>query len=193
MDARVKKRLMEGNHRFVSNKSTIDISEYRRNKISYKQKPFAAVLCCSDSRVPPELIFDQGLGELFVVRTAGTILEESVIESLELGIREFHISLLMVLGHKRCGAVKYAMDILDNPLSPEKQLPYLVQQLSPSIEKAGQGAGDGWDKATRLHTMTVVERLKQSPILSQGVSTTGLEIIMGWYDLDTGIVEIHNG
>jgi carbonic anhydrase len=180
---------MDGNHRYVINQSALDVSEFRRKKISNKQNPFAAVLCCSDSRVPPELVFDQGLGELFVVRTAGMILDEAVMESLALGIREFHIPLLMVLGHTRCGAVKYAMEKLDRHPDLENPLPYLVQQLKPSIEKAGQDAGDKWNEAARWHARTVVERLQQFPALGKPMPAAGLEIIMGWYDLDTGIVE----
>ncbi len=187
------KRLMEGNRRFVSGKSEMDLSESRRNKIAFKQKPFAMILGCSDSRVPPEIIFDQGMGELFVVRTAGTTLDNAVIGSLELGIRELHIPFLMVLGHKRCGAVKYALDAVGENASAESSLAHLLEQLRPSVETIHQKVGDKWENATRLHTSAVVEQLKRSPIIAGAIKTREMEIVTGWYDLDTGIVEIING
>jgi carbonic anhydrase len=190
MNSQAIKKLLDGNHRYAANRLSLDVSEFRRTKISHQQKPFAAVLSCSDSRVPPELVFDQGLGELFVVRTAGTVPDESVIASLELGIREFQIPVLMVLGHSRCGAVKHAIDTLDKPPDPEREMPYLVRQLKPSVEKVEKNSRERWDGATRLHTLSVVERLKQSPVLNKAIQAAGLEILMGWYDLDTGKADI---
>ncbi len=187
------KRLMEGNRRFASGKSEMDLSESRRNKLAFKQKPFAMILSCSDSRVPPEIIFDQGMGELFVVRTAGTTLDGAVIGTLELGIRELHIPFLMVLGHKRCGAVKYALDAVAENADAESSLAHLLEQLRPSVEKNHKGDGDKWENATRMHTAAVVGQLKRSPIIGSAIKTRELEIAMGWYDLDTGMVEITNG
>ncbi|CAG1011826.1 Carbonic anhydrase 2 [Anaerolineales bacterium] len=104
-------RLLEGNRRFVENKSQLDGSEKRRREIATGQHPFATILGCVDSRVPPELIFDQGLGELFVIRTAGEVLDQAVLGSIEFGVEELKIPLLMVLGHKNCGAIKATREI----------------------------------------------------------------------------------
>jgi carbonic anhydrase len=192
MHSKIWKILIDGNRRYGSCQLTVDVSENRRTTVSSKQTPIAAILGCSDSRVPPELVFDQGLGELFVVRTAGIILDDAVMESLALGIREFRIPLLMVLGHARCGAVKFAMDALDNHQYPEGQLPCLVRQLQPSIEKAGKSAPDRWNDAARIHALAVAERLRQSPGIGKASPECGLKIITGWYDLDTGLVEMIN-
>jgi carbonic anhydrase len=186
------KRLMEGNRRFASGKSEMDVSESRRHKLAFKQKPFAMILGCSDSRLPPEIIFDQGMGELFVVRTAGTTLDNAVIGTLELGIKELHIPFLMVLGHKRCGAVKFALDAVGENTDVESNLSHLLEQLRPSVENSHKGDGEKWENATRMHTAAVVEQLKRSPVIGNAIKTRELDIATGWYDLDTGMVEITN-
>jgi|WetSurMetagenome_2_1015567.scaffolds.fasta_scaffold301318_1 carbonic anhydrase len=190
MHSKIWKILIDGNRRYGSCQLTVDVSEFRRATVASKQTPIAAILGCSDSRVPPELVFDQGLGGLFVVRTAGLILDDAVMESLALGIREFQIPLLVVLGHARCGAVKYAMDALDEHQYPEDLLPSLVRQLRPSIEKAGKNSPDRWNDAARIHALAVADRLRQSPGIGKTSPGSGLEIITGWYDLDTGLVEM---
>jgi carbonic anhydrase len=185
-------RLMEGNRRYVTNKSTMDSSEYRRNKIAYKQKPFAAILSCSDSRIPPEIIFDQGLGELFVTRTAGSIVDKAVLASLEFGVYELRVPILVVLGHKRCGAVKFAMEVVDGSRNADSDLAYVVDALKPSIDLFRNTDKDNWDHCTRTHIKKVVEQLKHSPILEKAITTGELAIVWGWYDVDTGIAEITN-
>src|SRR5678816_4607625 len=106
-------RLLEGNQRYAANKS-IDLNESqsRRVEMAKGQNPFATIFSCVDSRVPPELIFDRGLGDLFVIRTAGHVIDQAVLGSLEYGVEELKIPLLMVLGHEKCGAVKATIDTI---------------------------------------------------------------------------------
>lgn len=184
------RRLQEGNRRYISNKSTRDISEQRRDEVAHGQKPCAAILGCVDSRVPPEIIFDQGLGDLFVIRTAGHVLDQAVIGSLELGVAEFHIPVIVVLGHKRCGAVKLALETVEHGTVAEAKIAYLAKTLEPAIKKAGHTSGDIWNNAARINTEMVMEQLKHSPILDKAIEARTLTIVRGWYDLDTGVVEI---
>ncbi len=184
------RRLLEGNLRFVSNKSTANNSKNIRNKVAYKQKPFAAILSCSDSRVPPEIIFDQGLGELFVIRTAGAILDQAVIASLELGVIELQIPVLFVLGHKRCGAVKAAMDAQERGGHTEEDFTYIIDALQPAIKAAQQLGEDIWSSAIDIHIKSTAEQLLCSSNLKKAIENGSLEIVLGRYDLDSGLVEI---
>jgi carbonic anhydrase len=187
------KRLMDGNRRFVSGNPAKDVSEARRIKAAYKQKPFAAIFSCSDSRLPPEIIFDQGLGDVFVLRTAGAILDQAVMGSLEFGISELGIPALIVLGHSRCGAVKFAMEVEEGSRTADADTAYLVDVLKPSMEKTPGNDKDRWNKSAQVHIQAVVEQLKHSPVLASRVQAGILEIFAGWYDLDTGIVELPPG
>ncbi len=193
MTGQALKRLLEGNRRFVSGKTMLDASEVRRTKVAYKHKPFAAVLSCADSRVPPEIIFDQGLGDLFVIRTAGAVLDQAVLGSLEFGVAEVHLPVLVVLGHSRCGAVKFALEAAEGSKEAGADTAFLADALAPSIAGPLLNDKDNWNSITRRHIQTIVERLKQTPLLETAVHSGELEIVAGWYDLDTGIVEIIGG
>ncbi len=128
-------RLLEGNARFVRGKSTtINESAERRAKIAQRQRPFATIFSCVDSRVPPELVFDSGLGDLFVIRTAGNVVDSAVMGSLEYGAYELEIPLLLVLGHKGCGAVKATMETIESGGKAEGSIAYLVEAIRPAIE-----------------------------------------------------------
>ncbi len=186
-------KLREGNRRFASNRPAMEISERRRIEVARGQVPFAAVLSCADSRVPPEIIFDQGLGNLFVVRTAGLVLDRAALGSLELGVAEFHIPAIVVLGHARCGAVKAAMEDLERGGKAETELAYLAGELKPAVEQARRSGGDVWNDAARIHIERIVERLRRASILDAAVRAGKLGIVAGWYDLDTGFAEIARG
>jgi carbonic anhydrase len=130
-------RLLEGNVRFVADKSLpIDEGKDRREKVVKRQKPFATIFSCVDSRVPPELIFDRGLGDLFVVRTAGEVPDAAVMGSIEYGAAELEIPLLLVLGHTGCGAVKATVNTMESGETPDADIAYLVEGLKPAVEKA---------------------------------------------------------
>lgn len=183
-------RLLEGNRRFVDNQSALDESEYRRIQIAPAQEPFAAIFSCVDSRVPPELIFDQGLGDLFVIRTAGQVLDKAVLGSLEFGVAELHIPVIVVLGHEHCGALKAAMEILNRHGMAEAEIEYLVEALAPAVEQGKKAGGDVWDGAVRAQIELLVAQLKRSPILAPAVEAGTLMIVGAWYSLETGLVEI---
>ena len=183
-------RLLEGNRRYAANKPTLDESERRRIEVAHKQEPFACIFGCVDSRVPPELLFDQGLGDLFVIRTAGQVMGRTVLGSLEFGVAELHIPLIVVLGHERCGAIKAAMDILERQATAEAEIMYLVEALAPAVEAGKKAGGDVWDQAVRAQIALVVERLRYSPILERAVAEERLRIVGAWYNLETGLVEM---
>jgi carbonic anhydrase len=184
-------RLLEGNQRYAANRSTdLNESQSRRAELAMGQSPFATIFSCVDSRVPPELIFDRGLGDLFVIRTAGQVIDKAVLGSLEFGVAELKIPLLMVLGHEKCGAVKATVEAVENNAEAEAEINWLVDGIRPAVAAAKGQSGDLLDNAVKANVGLTVERLKGSPILSEAISKGELKIVGGLYDLDTGIVEI---
>jgi len=149
------------------------------------QHPHAEILSCSDSRVPPEIIFDQGLGDLFTVRVAGNVATDTEIGSLEYGAEHLHIPLLVVLGHQNCGAVTAA--VRGGP--PEGHIAALVNLIKPAVEKSRGMTGDPLANAVRINVEMVVKQLRTStPILSELVAHGKLKIVGGVYSLETGSV-----
>ena len=184
-------RLLEGNQRYVANKSTdLNESQSRRVEVAKGQSPFATIFSCVDSRVPPELIFDRGLGDLFVIRTAGQVIDNAVLGSLEFGVAELKIPLLMVLGHEKCGAVKAAVEAVENNATAEAEINWLVDGIRPAVEAAKTQSGDLLDNAVKANVSLTVERLKGSSILSEAVEIGEVKIVGARYDLDTGVVEV---
>jgi len=163
-------RLLEGNQRFAANKS-IDLNESqsRRTEVAQGQSPFATIFSCVDSRVPPELIFDRGLGDLFVIRTAGQVIDNAVLGSLEFGVAELKIPLLMVLGHEKCGAVKATVEAVEKNATAEAEINWLVDGIRPAVEAAKSQSGDLLDNAVNANISLTVERLKGSAILSEAL------------------------
>jgi carbonic anhydrase len=182
-------KLMDGNRRFVENKSMLDESTTRRIEVAKGQHPFATILGCVDSRVPPELIFDQGLGELFVIRTAGEVLDHAVLGSLEFGVAELNIPLIMVLGHKGCGAFKAASAILCHHEKAMADIQFLVKKLAPAIGTADEDENH-LNQAIQEQIKYTVEKLKHTPILNRAIKREALKIAGGCYDLDTGVVDV---
>lgn len=185
-------RLKDGNQRYVANK-TVDPNqtERRRVELAQGQHPFATILGCVDSRVPPELVFDRGLGDLFVIRTAGQVLDKAVVGSIEFGAAELGIPLIVVMGHENCGAVKATIDALEKPAGEAHgSIGALVEAITPAVEAAREQSGDLLDNAVRINIENVVNALKQSPILAEALSQGKVKIVGGRYDLDTGAVEM---
>ncbi|MBI5548966.1 MAG: carbonic anhydrase [Deltaproteobacteria bacterium] len=159
-----------------------------RQRVQATQHPKAMVLSCSDSRVPPEHIFDQGLGDLFVVRTAGNIADAIAVGSLEYAAEHLHSKVLIVLGHERCGAVTAAAS---GQKMPTKNLDAIVKKIAPAV-----AASSGWSKGPALVHMaaennvarTADDLLKQSPVLRKAVAEGHLTILRAMYDLDSGKV-----
>lgn len=176
-------KLIEGNNRFVAQKSIHpNQTPERWTELLDGQKPFAVVIGCSDSRVPPEIIFDQGLGDLFIIRVAGNILDDIVIGSIEYAVAHLEIKLIVVLGHTKCGAIT-AIIQGDEAIGHTKSL---VEAIKPAVKKAKNMEGDLLDNAIKINVDMVVNQLKESkPILAK---TEGLEIRGAIYNLDSGKV-----
>jgi len=181
-------RLVEGNKRFVEmTLAHPDQDAGCRTALSKGQQPFAVILGCSDSRVPPELIFDQGLGNLFVVRVAGNVADDLGIASIEYAVEHLGSRLIVVLGHERCGAVTAAVKGGEFP----GHLPALMTALKPAIDKSKGGAGDAVDGAILANVELTAEQLRESkPILAEMVEKGEIKIVGARYDLDTGAVEL---
>jgi len=184
-------RLLEGNQRYTANRSTdLNESQGRRVELVNGQSPFATIFSCVDSRVPPELVFDRGLGDLFIVRTAGEVIDHAVLGSLQYGVAELKIPLLMVLGHEKCGAVKATIEAVESNSKAEDEINWLVEGIRPAVEKAHGQPGDLLDNAVRANVELTVERLKNSAILKDALQKGDLKIVGARYDLDTGLVEV---
>ena len=183
-----RKRLMEGNVRFSTGKMTHPgNSPERRAEIAKGQHPFAVVVGCSDSRVPPELLFDQGLGDLFVVRLAGNILSDEALGSIEYAVDHLNVRYLMVLGHQRCGAVEAAV----KGGHAEGQIGSLLRAVGPAVQKAGGMAGDRVENIVVANVGLIVDRLKTSPPILKDLVEKGELVIEGArYDLEEGTVKI---
>jgi carbonic anhydrase len=140
--------------------------------------------------VPAEIIFDRGLGDLFVARTAGQVIDGAVMGSLEFGALELRIPLILVLGHEKCGAVKATIDSIEKNVHPEGSIGVLVDGITPAVEAARDQPGDLLANAVNVNVELGVRRLKESPLLAGLIGQGRLKIAGGRYDLDTGRVEI---
>lgn len=183
------RRLLVGNLRYVNNRAT-DANEgaQRRSEVAQIQDPFAIIFGCVDSRVPPEIVFDCGLGDLFVVRTAGQVIDQAVLSSIEFGVLELGIPLIMVLGHERCGAVKAAIETLEANTNEAAQFSWLIKHIRPAIHKAKEMRGDLLDNAIRTNIQLTVQALRDAPVLAPVRDKGQLRIVGAYYDLDTGRV-----
>ena len=178
--------LKAGNEHHVQNRYRRPHQTHARlQELVSGQYPEAAVLSCADSRVPPEIIFDQGLGDLFVVRVAGNVATDTEIASLEYGAEHLHIPLLVVLGHESCGAVAATLQGGE----ADGHIGTLVDLIKPAVEKSRGMAGDPLSNAVRTNVQMVVKQLRASePVLSKLVAQGKLRIIDGVYSLETGKV-----
>jgi carbonic anhydrase len=179
------KKLVEGNDRFVNQKRTNrNQTKERLVEVAKGQEPFAAILGCADSRVPGEIVFDQGLGDLFVCRVAGNIATPEDVGSLEFGTLVLGAKVLVVMGHTSCGAVKAAIQGGELPGS----IGSLIKSIDiGSVAPKSEAPGDV-DKAAQANVNHQVETLKKSPILSDLITKNKLKIVGAYYDLDTGKV-----
>ncbi len=180
--------LREGNERFVSQARVLpNQSAERRNEVKSGQTPFAVVLGCADSRVPPEILFDRGIGDLFIVRVAGNILTGEVLGSIEYAVDHLGVQFILVLGHEGCGAAAAALK--GGP--PEGHIRLLTKAIQPCVKAALQCPGDPLENVVRLHVQRVVSRMKRaSPILKERVENGAAAVRGGIYRLESGLVEI---
>ena len=195
-------RLIEGNRRFVSDVRTRDSIGYqtRRTALTGGQEPFAAILGCSDSRVPVEIIFDQGLGDLFVIRVAGNIVAPSQIGSVEFAAERFATRLVVVLGHSRCGAVLATIDELQRPTENQsRNLRSIVDRVRPSVEglletDLKHDPEALVRRAVRANVRASVSHLRHgSQTIEELIRTDGLLVVGAEYSLETGVVEFLDG
>jgi carbonic anhydrase len=185
------RRLAEGNRRYVANQAAHpNATPGRRAEVAQGQKPLAMILGCADSRVPPELIFDCGLGDLFVVRTAGHVLDSAVLGSLEYGVVELQIPLLIVLGHEQCGAVKATLEAIGSEAAPEGEIGRLVAAIRPAAVRSWSAPGNRLDNAVRANVELAIERLNSSARIADALQAGALRIIGARYGLTTGLVEL---
>ncbi len=184
-------QLLKGNLRFQKGKATWPNQTLARRKaLAEKQSPFAMIFGCVDSRVPPELVFDQGLGDIFDIRTAAHVIDKAALGSLEFGVAELHIPLLMVLGHERCGAVSATITAIDSHEEPPGSIRTLVDYIRPAVLAAHGTGATRLDNAVRLNVSRTVQALHQSKILNDAVKSGKLTILGARYDLDTGAVDV---
>ena len=162
-----------------------------RSALAQSQHPFAIILGCADSRVSPELAFDQTRGRLFVVRVAGNFVDENGLASIEFGASVLGASLIMVLGHDQCGAIKGAIDVVTKNAQLPGHLPSLVAHLKAPVEKALREQGSLLENAIRENVLLNVEALRNStPVLADMVKENRLRVVGGLYELATGGVEV---
>lgn len=179
------KELLAGNKRFIKEKSIHpNRSSHHRQKISKQQKPFAAILSCSDSRTTPEIIFDQGLGDLFSIRIAGNVAGAFEKESLNYAVHTLDTQLILVLGHQNCGAVDAVLE------KETKEIADIAKQIKPAIKQAKKLPGDPLHNSIVANVLHVVEKLKEDKRFRSAAKKGNILIQGAYYDFDTGHVEL---
>jgi carbonic anhydrase len=195
-------KLKQGNARFINNVRGAEpiLSQVRRADFVHGQNPFAVILGCSDSRVPGEIIFDQGLGDLFVIRVAGNVVAPSQVGSVEFAVERFNTPLVVVLGHTLCGGVGATLDVLQNRARPgSRGLMSIVDRIRPSVEPLLQtelaNHPDALMRAAiRANVLASCNQLRHgSEIIERMVAERGVAVVGGVYDLATGEVDFFDG
>ena len=181
-------RLKAGNQRFVASKLEHPRqTAERRTELANSQHPFAVVLGCADSRTSPELVFDQGLGDVFVVRVAGNVLNDETVGSIEYAVEHLGAQLIVVLGHERCGAIQAARETIAAKGKAPGHIQSLVKAIAPAVEATVGQDAEATAKANELY---VAKELRESaPILKEMVEKGTVSVVAAHYDLDTGAVE----
>jgi len=187
--------LLAGNRRFAAGRPRYGHHVANAAARSRSQQPYAVVVGCIDSRVPLEAVFDQNFGSICVVRSGGHVLDRSIIGSIEFAVSVLDVSLVMVLGHERCGAIASTVESLRTGKRPDGSLSYLVDEIAPAVEAVGID-DDNTDavgaKALREHVWRTVERLREVPMLAEADAQGKVHVVGAVYDLDTGVVTILN-
>ena len=181
-------RLIEGNQRYVNGnlQHPHTDAEYRQ-KLVEGQTPFAAILGCSDSRVPLEMVFDQGLGDIFVIRVAGNVSNDVTIASVEYAVGVLNVPLVMVMGHAKCGAVTAAI----SDTTYDGYIENLIDHIRPAVRRAGGVEGDLIDNAIRINADIMAQQLiDRSDLIAKASNSKQTLIVSAYYGLETGKVEI---
>lgn len=180
--------LLDGNRRYVSGGAQHPRQNAeRRSEVAGGQHPIVALLSCADSRVAPEVFFDQGVGDLFICRNAGNITDDVVLGSIEYGVEHLGIPLIMVLGHTKCGAVTAAVGGGEVP----GYIGSIVKTIAPAVQASKNQPGDAVMNAVETNVRMMVEQLKNcDPIISEKVRHGGVQVVGGVYHIDSGVVEM---
>ena len=185
-------RLEGGNKRFVSdNPIRPNINAARRRELVAGQHPFATIISCADSRVPAEFVFDQGLGDLFVIRIAGNISSYAILGSVEYASLQLGVNLIVVMGHRSCGAVSAAVDSVDfdGPVT-QSRINELLDAIRPAVRIARtQGNDDLLERSVRENAIMVAEQVRRSEPVIAGLEAQGVEVHSAYYDLESGKVD----
>lgn len=185
-------RLLEGNKRLLANQTLHPQTLDDIRKHATGQAPYAQVFGCADSRVPVEAVFDEDFGDVFVTRTAGNVLSDPTIGTIEYGVLALQTPLIMVLGHQNCGAVKAAVDALKDPAKlPTGPLGALVSALLPAARQAKEQSGDVYAAALEAHVRSVVKTLETTQSLAGPIAAGTLRVVGASYDLSTGKVSLY--
>lgn len=189
------RRLKEGNARFINGETLHPHQDAeRRKELAQKQKPFAVIFGCSDSRLAAEIIFDLGLGDAFVIRTAGQVMDNAVIGTLEYGIDELEAPLIMVLGHDSCGAVGATRDSVESGNYPRGFQRDLVERITPSVLESQRQGGTTVNEMVIEHTKQTAARiLEQSRTIAAAVSSAKTAVVGVFYHLEDGKAELVYG
>ncbi|TEB04094.1 Carbonic anhydrase [Pelotomaculum schinkii] len=181
-------KLIEGNNRFTSGKpADKELGAGRREELLKGQNPFAVIVSCSDSRIPPELLFDQALGDIFVVRTAGNVVDTIAIGSVEYAVEHLHTPLVVVMGHENCGAVKAAVDGGE----AEGSIGAIIDKIEPSLARAKAAGATGaqlYEAAADENIMATIRDLQKSPIIQRLLASGNLTLAGAKYHLGSGEV-----
>src|SRR5213080_4807306 len=180
-------KLKEGNGRYASgNLQHPGQTTERRAELAKSQHPFAIIVSCSDSRVPPEIVFDQGLGDLFVIRVAGNVIDDHSLGSIEYAVDHLAVRLVVVLGHQRCGAVKAAKETIAAKTEAPAHIQSLVTAIQPAVEETTKG---DLNATIEANVTNITQALRSStPILKPKVDSGELKVVGAYYSLDTGTV-----
>ena len=184
--------LMAGNRRWVTGRAKHPEQSIRRRRaVRNEQHPFATVVSCIDSRVPPELVFDRGIGDLVVIRTGAQVLDKGVVlGSIEFSPDHLGTPLVLVMGHQRCGAVGAAIHTFEHGGHPRGHIQAIVNALRPAYRVAVKQNGDLVDNMVRAQTRLAVARLRADPVINSFIARGRLRVAGGYYSLDTGQVSI---
>lgn len=185
-------RLKRGNADFLAGKQlAVDTDGKRRLAIARGQQPFAVLVSCSDSRVPPEVLFGRGLGELFIVRNAGNTVDTVAMGSIEYAVAELGVPLIVVMGHERCGAVSAAVDVVTKNAVFPGSIGRMIEPIVPAVLRARARGGDLLDASVRENVLRTVTRLRTAsePLILNPFRAGKLKIVGARYDLDDGRVE----
>lgn len=178
-------RLMKGNQRYVDNKlQHPNRTKESREALINQQSPFAVVLGCSDSRVSPEIIFDEGIGDLFVVRVAGNVVSPIVLDSIEYSAIYLKSSIILVLGHENCGAVSAVVQ------RNTKDIESVAALIEPAIKASENQEGNRIENAIKTNVRLMVEQIKKTAVISKLIEEGNIDVVGGYYRLGTGTIDI---